>query len=363
VCPIAYLTLSTVQTGVEATYIVRHGKKVGQDVNAAPSSRAQGTGKPDLARMKHLSIDPAAFAADFDQRPFYLEHDLLAHPLLELPAMAALSGRLYPSHVEWTSGDTGAYGKLDQSKPPTLPCKETILAVGERPTWVLLRHIEDDPPYKALLDELLDEIRPFSEQSRPGMCRRQAFLFISSCEAVTPYHFDPEHNFLLQVRGRKTVHMWDAGNRVVLPEAALDYYYANVRSNRDQPYHDDFLASARVLPLNAGQGVHFPLHAPHWVRTESDVSVSLSITFRSRQSRFHEAVHTSNGHVRRLGVKPPAPGASRLWDIAAHVGFFVDRGVRKGYNLLGKARRFASRVRNRFQGLGENKWRQTPLIR
>lgn len=329
-------------------------------MNATPWSRAEGTGKPNLARIPHLSIDPATFATDFDKRPFYVEHDLRAHPLLELPAMAALSGRLYPGHVEWTSGDAGAYGKLDQiKKPPTLPCKETILAVAERPTWVLLRHIEDDPPYKALVDELLDEIRPFAEQSRPGMFQRQAFLFISSCEAVTPYHFDPEHNFLLQVRGRKTVHMWDAGNRLVLPEEALDYYYASVRSNRDQPYHDDFLASARVLPLNAGQGVHFPLHAPHWVRTESEVSISLSITFRSRQSRYREAVHTANGHVRRLGVNPPAPGTSHLWDIAAHFGYFADRGLRMGYNLLSKARRFASRVRTRIQSLERGRTRAT----
>ncbi len=269
--------------------------------------------------------------------------------------MAALSERLHPALVEWNSGHAGAYGKPDQIKPPTLPCKETILAVGERPAWVLLRQIEHDPLYKALVDELLDEIKPLSERVRPGMCQREAFLFISSREAVTPYHFDPEHNFLLQVRGRKTVHMWDAGNRLVLAEAALDDYYANVRSNRDQPYRDDFLASAWVLPLNAGEGVHFPLHAPHWTKTESDVSISLSITFRSRMSKFCEAVHTANGHVRRFGVVPPVPGASRLWDIAAHLGYFGDRGLRKGYHILGKARRVASRVRARFAGLRTRK--------
>ncbi len=298
----------------------------------------------------HLSIDPVTFARDFDKRPFYVRHDLRAHPLLDLPSMAALSARLHPALVEWNSGHAGAYGKPDQIKPPTLPCKETILAVGERPAWILLRQIEHDPLYKALVDELLDEIEPLSEQVRPGMRQRESFLFIGSHESVTPYHFDPEHNFLLQVRGRKTVHMWDPDNRRVLPEAALDDYYANVRSNRDQPYRDDFLASAWVLPLNAGQGVHFPLHAPHWVKTESDVSISLSITFRSRRSRYHAAVHTCNGHLRRLGVEPPVPGASRLWDIAAHFGYFGDRGLREIYHVLGRARRFASRVRTRFSG-------------
>jgi hypothetical protein len=295
-----------------------------------------------------LSIDPSTFAADFDRRPFYLRHDLRAHPLLELSAMAALSERLHPALVEWNAGHAGAYGIPDQIKPSTHSCKEAILAVGERPAWVLLRMIEHDSIYKALVDELLDEIKPHSEKIRPGMFQREAFLFISSSQMVTPFHFDPEHNFLLQVRGRKTVHMWDPKNRGVLTEAALDSYYANVRSNRDQPYCDDFLASARVLPLNAGEGLHFPLHAPHWVRTESDVSVSLSITFRSRVSRFFEAVHTTNGHVRRLGIEPPVPGASRLWDVVAHVGYFCDRGLRYGHRVLKKGQRFGSRLRARF---------------
>lgn len=305
-----------------------------------------GIENPPLCR--HLSIDPVLFAKDFDRRPFYLEHDLGSHPLLGLSAMAALSERLHPALVEWNEGHAGAYGKPDQIKPPTLPCKETILAVGERPAWVLLREIEQDPLYKRLADELLDEIKPLSEQLRPGMHQRQSFLFISSRASVTPYHFDPEHNFLLQVRGQKTVHMWNANNRAVMPEAAFDDYYANVRSNRDQPYRDDFLTSAWVLPLMAGQGLHFPLHAPHWVKTDSDISVSLSITFRSRQSKFLQAVHTANGHVRRFGIEPPTPSASRLWDTAAHIVYYGDWAARRSYNGLCRARRFVSRIQNRL---------------
>jgi hypothetical protein len=318
----------------------RNNRTAPAAVRAATAGKYRARGAP-----KRLSIDPATFAVDFDRRPFYLLHDLGGHPLLELSAMAALSERLHPALVEWNAGHAGAYGIPDQIKPSTHSCKDTILAVGERPAWVLLLRIEHDSIYKAFVDELLDEIKPLSERIRPGMFQREAFLFISSSQMVTPFHFDPEHNFLLQVRGRKTVHMWDAANRGVLTEAALDSFYASVRSNRDQPYHDDFLTSARVLPLNAGQGLHFPLHAPHWVRTESDVSVSLSITFRSRVSRFCEAVHTANGHVRRLGIEPPVPGASRAWDVVAHVGFYCDRGLRYGYHVLRKGQRFGSRLR------------------
>lgn len=205
------------------------------------------------------------------------------------------------------------------------------MGVGERPTWVLLRLIENDPLYKALLDELLDEIEAYSERAHPGMCQREGFLFISSQETVTPYHFDPEFNFLMQVRGSKTVHMWDPGNRFVLPAVAVDSFYANVGDNRNQPYRDEFMDSAWVMPLQAGRGLHFPLHAPHWVRTDSDISVSLSMTFRTRQSKSQEYVHSANHHLRQLGLKPPAPGTNRLWDLAAR---FAYRSMRKTGALL-----------------------------
>jgi hypothetical protein len=285
-------------------------------------------GRADSVR---LSVDPDTFAQDFDKRPFYVKHALADHPLLELSAMAALSQRLPGQLLEWNSGQAGAFTQPDKSKPHRFSCSDTILAVAERPAWILLLQIEHDLLYKRLADELLDGIQPLSEPIRPGMCQRRSFLFISSREAFTPFHFDPDYNFLLQVRGHKTIYMWDPADRSVLPASAIDNYYAGIGgdprySNRNQQYRDEFMASAWKLPMKAGEGVHFPLHAPHAVKTESDVSISLSITFRTRRSQFNAMVHGANGHVRRLGIKPPAPGVSRQWDVAANVGF---RGVRR----------------------------------
>jgi hypothetical protein len=286
--------------------------------------------------MSLLSIDEATFKAGFNREPFFVRHELAGHPLFELASLAALSTRLPAPMVEWNAGHAGAYGKPDAIKPSRRPCAETILGVATEPAWVLLRNVQEDPQYARLLDELLDEIEPYSEPLLPGMCQRQGFLFISSEAAVTPYHFDPEYNFLMQVRGHKTVHMWNPANRSVLTAVAIDDHYAFDRDNRDQPYRDNFLESAWILPLGPGQGLHFPLHAPHWVRTESEVSVSFSITFRTRESKFREAVHAANGELRRaFGFEPPAPGKSALWDAFAHVGF---RTTRKARSLLGLAR-------------------------
>jgi len=274
------------------------------------------------ARTAGLTIDSSTFVGNFDKRPFYIEHNLQDHPLFELPAIAALAERLPKDVLEWNSEGVGTYENRDQAKAK-MTCAETILSVEKQTAWVLLLQVERDPRYRALLDEILDQV------PHPNQRERQGFLFVSSRASVTPYHFDPELNFLLQVRGQKTVFMWDADNRFVLPAPAIDAFYAGNRGNRDQPYREDFLPSAWKLPLMAGQGLHFPLHAPHWVKTESDVSISLSVTFKSRQSEFRKRVHGINHYVRKFGIEPPAPGASMLWDVAANAGNYGARKMRK----------------------------------
>ena len=62
------------------------------------------------------------------------------------------------------------------------------------------------------------------------MMKPQGFIFISSPDAVTPYHFDPEHNILLQLfdEGRLT----DAAGEVTAVLGACNFTPANWRSNQ-----------------------------------------------------------------------------------------------------------------------------------
>jgi hypothetical protein len=290
----------------------------------------------DGIQPTRLSLDPATFAENFDKRGFHLEHQLSGHPLLELPAIAALSQRLPANLLEWNAEQDGAFTEPNKLHPHHMSCADTILNLEQQPARVLLLSIENDPPYKKLLDELLDQIEPLTQRSHPGMWQRQAFIFLSSKAAYTPFHFDPDYNFLLQIRGQKTIFMWDPADRYVLPASAIDGYYAGAGrnpsyANRDQKYREEFMQRAWRLPMRAGQGVHFPLHAPHAVMTESDVSISLSITFRTTRSQVGAMVHGANWHVRRFGITPPEPGRSRFWDTCAGVGY---RGVRKAVSLL-----------------------------
>jgi len=51
------------------------------------------------------------------------------------------------------------------------------------------------------------------------MCEREAAIFVTSPGSVTPYHMDKEINFLLQIRGTKTISVFSASDREVLSES------------------------------------------------------------------------------------------------------------------------------------------------
>ena len=51
-----------------------------------------------------------------------------------------------------------------------------------------------------------------------------------------------------------------------------------------------------------------PVMAPHFVNNGPEVSVSLSITWRSEWSYAEGAAHAFNGVLRSIGLKPARPG-------------------------------------------------------
>src|SRR5690242_20432437 len=154
------------------------------------------------------------------------------------------------------------------------------------------------------MDEILDEALPRLPAREGGMGRRESFLFLSAPDAVTPVHFDPEHNFLLQIRGTKVLHVGRFPDRASeLRE--LDRYHAGGHRNLVQvpPHASEF----RMAP---GDGAYLYPFAPHWVRNGPAASVSLSITFRTGRSERAERVHALNSRLRKRGWSPTPAGES-----------------------------------------------------
>jgi hypothetical protein len=266
-----------------------------------------------------------------------VEHTLVDHPLLRLEAIAELADSLPPHAIERHRADLPMVlpgGAPDVGGRPS----ETVLGIEDNGCWMVLWYVEQAAQYKALLDACLDGVVPYAEREG-GMQRQEAFIFLSAPNAMTPVHFDPEHNFLLQIKGAKDMNVCpfpDARKG----QAELDRYYDGGHRNLEA-----VPSEGTTFRLQPGHGVYVPTFVPHWVQNGAEASISLSITFRTGASERTERVNALNARLRRIGLRPKPPGRSRGSDRAkeaAYVATFVLR------SRLGRLRRaLRARVESR----------------
>lgn len=265
----------------------------------------------------------ATFAAHYPELPHRLHHNLTAHPLLELEALAALGEALPAASVEYNRGDLpiGVEGKPGSTG---LSIADTIRHVAKANSWAVLKNVEQVPAYKALLLDLLGEIRAEIEAKTGAMLTPQGFIFISSPNAVTPYHFDPEHNILLQIRGSKVMTQFPAGDPRYAPDERHESYHTG--GPRELTWDDALMDGARDFRLAQGEAVFVPVMAPHFVRNGPESSVSLSITWRSTWSYAECDARGLNAILRRRGFSPAAPGR---WPASNRTKAYAFRLLRK----------------------------------
>jgi hypothetical protein len=257
-------------------------------------------------------IDAQEFRACFNRKPFKIHHRLADHPLFALPRLIELAQHLPQHRIEYNAGNLPV--SQDPASTPLngLSVEETIHRIEECNSWMVLKNVELDDEYRGLLDECLEIIKPHSEPIAAGMYQREAFIFVSSPGSVTPFHIDPENNFLLQVRGTKQVELFDAGDRAVLAESDIEGFFSG--AHRNLIYRPEFAGRGQIFDLVPGEGLHFPVIAPHWVRNGPAVSISFSITFRTANSESRAALYRLNNRLRRFGLRPSIVGQSPVRD-------------------------------------------------
>jgi hypothetical protein len=272
-----------------------------------------------------LEIPPVEFERHFSREPFLLGHRLTQHPLFDIDRLLQLAQSLPSECIEYNAGNLPTC--IDPALTPRngLSVQETIRRIAECRSWLVLKYVERDPHYRDLLEECLQEVRPHSEPIAPGMMHPQAFIFVTSPGSVTPFHIDPEHNFLLQIRGSKRVRMLDGRDRGIVSEEDLENFYGDRGRNlRLKPVHED---AGWTFELQPGQGLHFPVTYPHWVQNGDAVSISFSITFRTPDLDRRRALYRMNGDWRRRGWRPWSVGCSRLRDDLAYLAYRARRKV------------------------------------
>jgi Cupin-like domain len=253
-----------------------------------------------------------------------IAHQLADHPLLTLDALVSLGAALPTSSVEYNPGNLPIGIDPKDIPSPALSITDTIRSIEENGSWMVLKRIEQHPDYAALLATTLAEIEPLVRQRTGGMLGTEGFIFISSPGAVTPFHFDPEHNILMQIRGNKVMNVFPADDESIISARSVEAFHLG-EHHRNQPWDDGFAAKGMPVPLSPGDAIYVPVKAPHWVQNGPEVSISLSITWRSEWSYEEADARGFNHFARKLGVTPHAPARYPARNRAKSIAYRVLR--------------------------------------
>jgi len=276
---------------------------------------------------RYINFDKPKFSLLFNRRPFQVSHALMEHSLFYMDELMSLANRLPVSSIEYNAGNVPV--SLDPAYTPQtgLTVSETIRCIRDFNSWLVIKNVEQDPAYGNLLESCLAEAREFAGIDYSAMHDKHGFIFISSPGAVTPFHMDPEHNFLFQIRGWKTITVFDQDDRNVLSDKDLERFFMGGHRNLElKKVHE---SKGHVYQLRAGDGLHIPVTSPHWVKNGDDVSISFSITFQSAEIEHRSHIYKVNAILRKAGCAPTAPGVSVLRDALKLWIFNILRGVKR----------------------------------
>jgi hypothetical protein len=144
---------------------------------------------------------------------------------------------------------------------------------------------------------------------------------------------DGETNFLAQIHGEKLCCIYDGNDPNVLSQQQMEKYWTGALPKIDYPESLPFGHWQNTLV--PGNGIFNPAVFPHWLQNGENISVSVSINFKRRHNAAIGA-HRANRYVRKLGLKPTAPGQSPALDRAKEATF-------------GRLYAFAQNARNRLK--------------
>jgi hypothetical protein len=279
-----------------------------------------------------LEADPVLFEQEFDRHCFTFTHRLADHPLFKPERLLRLARELAardPKDVYLDAGDIPVGTRWDQAPGRDLLVEDVMGQLDTAKAWILLRSAQKDPEYATLLDACMDEIDALSGRDLGKVIKeRNALIFINSPHRISTYHIDRECSWLYQIRGRKTISVFDKTDREVLPETEIERFWAV--DNNAAIYKPEYQDRATVVELLPGQGIHIPVGAAHWVQNGPEVSVSLNINFH-----YHDAItadiYRANYWLRRIGLTPTPPHLSVFRDSIKRTVFPLARNVRKAW--------------------------------
>ncbi|NHC23567.1 hypothetical protein G6553_10345 [Nocardioides sp. IC4_145] len=255
------------------------------------------------------SIDPS-FARDVETRtPTRFRHGLAGHPLLTLDEIARLAEELPVASLSAERAEKPiAAGDAAGVAAPIDDIGQRIRDVAVNRSWFTLLHVHQVPRYRALVDEVLDDLAEASGMDPADLTRRMGFLFASSPRGVTAAHFDIEHSFCMQLQGTRTLGFGRFADEEQKAREVERYWNGSFGRFHEQP---ETVAEHVISP---GTGCYIPPYTPHWIVNGDETSLSMTVTFFNRDNETESLVQAFNTKVARTGLTPRPHGESPARD-------------------------------------------------
>jgi hypothetical protein len=255
------------------------------------------------------------FRQEVNKRSFEVSHHLASHPLLQLPALMELAERtlrLQPQDLHYDAGDVRVDQRWDEIQKSDFSPQEALRRLESCGAWFVFKSAQRDPKYAVFLDRGLAELKAhIGPEIESQIMVEDIIIFVTSPRRITTYHIDRECNFLLQIKGTKTLYVFDREDREILSEEEIERFWA--KDFNAAIYKPALQHRAKSYKLLPGNGVHIPVNCPHWLENDDNISVSLSVNFQFKD-KFRANAYRANFLLRKLGLSPTPPGRSTALD-------------------------------------------------
>ncbi len=254
-----------------------------------------------------LSDSEGRFPPTYNRSTFMFRHGLSGHPLLQLPNLIDLSGRLEKyDGCYWSNGSVNVTDRWEKGADRRQSLRNTLENIEHNDSLVILKFGVHDPIYGPLFRDILSLIIKLARPERlEDVLVGRVTILIASPHRTTAYHVDSDVNYLFQVAGDKFFAVFDQTDRTLVTDEELEGFFNGDLSAAH--FKPDREADATTYDLKAGFGVHVPWLAPHWARNGGQVSIAVSCNFDLASLERLSAIYKTNHRLRSIGFKPRSP--------------------------------------------------------
>lgn len=271
--------------------------------------------------------------ANQDRRAFRFRHRLAGHPALQLDHLKEVIPTLPENQVYFSARRMEQGENFDQAitahrKEHSI--EEIIEGIRTSNAYIMVREPEKHSSFHELHRELSNDIahsivrRGFGDRA----LEPRSYLFISSPNSITAFHFDRASNFLMQIQGTKQVTIFPPFDPRVITDAEYEGHVA--RSGQEVAWKPEAKPLGKEFHCEPGDALHIPFVAGHSVKNGPELSITLSVFFNHKRSMDQMNALLMNNKLRQLmkplGMAPTPVSRSRRLDVAKS---FAYRALRK----------------------------------